>query len=328
MALAVALEPSKNTTLRALNVSQKEFAGALGSAACLLSFARLFYQTSIKSIPNSSRVSNLSSTNSKNSSTSSSVDDSEESLDVHTTKAKEVSSRELLDPEDAANGLMSGEQVVDSCSGADDNRTSASDCATAEAKCALNVLSICGATLTRDTASLLSGSLKYNDHLTSLLLYGHNGGLLSTVAIADMLQVNRTLTALDLGDGKCGPEGAFALVRALLANPDCSLQRIYFYSNDIGDSGALVFARLLAPSSVWLSASSSPADAEHRPPLRHLTTLFLSNNDICDHGVYALAQSLRSNTVLEQLGLCRNNATSLGNSTSFTYPTCPQHTEH
>ncbi len=66
----------------------------------------------------------------------------------------------------------------------------------------LSVLNLCGAALTRDTALLLAGALKYNQHLSSLLLYGHKGGTLATSALADTLVHNRTLTALDLGDGQ------------------------------------------------------------------------------------------------------------------------------
>jgi hypothetical protein len=105
-------------------------------------------------------------------------------------------------------------------------------------------------------------------------------------AIAAELEVNTTLTELNLWDNPIGDAGAASLADALRANTALAL--LILYKNLIGDAGATALAEVLAVNTT-------------------LTELNLFKNLIGDAGAASLADAFRINTTLTMLNLGSNS---------------------
>jgi hypothetical protein len=119
--------------------------------------------------------------------------------------------------------------------------------------------------------------LQINATLTSLDLGGnHKIGVAGVTALASGLQTNTTLTSLNLEFNGIGTAGATALATALQTNT--TLTSLDLGGNDIGDAGATALATALQTNTT-------------------LTELILYGNNICDAAEAALLSTRPRNTV-------------------------------
>jgi Ran GTPase-activating protein (RanGAP) involved in mRNA processing and transport len=101
-------------------------------------------------------------------------------------------------------------------------------------------------------------------------------------ALAEALQVNTTVTNIDLDDNRIGAEGASEFAEALKVNT--SLMDISLSWNDIGAEGVLALADALKVNT-------------------SVTNINLSKNGIGDDGASALADALKVNTSVTTIDL-------------------------
>jgi len=109
-------------------------------------------------------------------------------------------------------------------------------------------------------------------------------------AIANMLEVNKVLTSLNLSGNEVGAEGAKALASALEVN--AVLTSLNLYYNNIGPSGALAIAGALKVNKALASALRVNGV---------LTSLNLSYIEVGAEGAKALASALEVNAALTSL---------------------------
>ncbi|MDF3054681.1 MAG: hypothetical protein K0Q74_588 [Gammaproteobacteria bacterium] len=97
---------------------------------------------------------------------------------------------------------------------------------------------------------------------------------------------NSELVTLSMGGNRIGPQGAFALAKALNVNK--GLRTLSLLGNSLGDEGAMQIARLLSDN------------------VSDLDTLALGGNGVGPKGAAALAEALAVNQSLQILSLAHN----------------------
>ena len=158
----------------------------------------------------------------------------------------------------------------------------------------------------------LAKALQVNCTLTHLDLNGNYIGDSGALALGEALQTNYTLTELFLEDNMIGESGAEALAKALQSNR--TLTHLNLGNNqNTGDSAAVAVAKVLQSNGSVLtrlnlsfndiSCSGAKDIAEALQSNRSLTHLGLSNNAIESFGAIAIAKALKSNRTLTHLHL-------------------------
>ncbi|XP_068744276.1 NLR family CARD domain-containing protein 3-like [Montipora capricornis] len=168
--------------------------------------------------------------------------------------------------------------------------------------------------LSRGTVSALARALEINSTLTYLNLSDNEIGDSGAGALAKAMERNSTLTFLDLCiSGKIGDSGAAALAKAMELNS--SLTELHLGYNEIGDSGAGALAKAMERNSTLTKLSlfgneigDSGAGALAKAVERNstLTKLSLFGNEIGDSGAAALARAVERNSTLTELHLGYN----------------------
>jgi hypothetical protein len=167
----------------------------------------------------------------------------------------------------------------------------------------------------------LASALQVNHTLTSLDLSGCLIGDNGAAFLAGALGGHATLTSLILNSNMIGEVGAASLATALTRNN--TLTSLALYSNSIGATGAASLARVLQQHNSTLSSlnlrgnamigaagAAFLADALHHNTT--LTSLSLAHNRIGDAGAASLSATLRVNSTLTSLDLEVNNIRDTG----------------
>ena len=131
-------------------------------------------------------------------------------------------------------------------------------------------------------SAVLADALNVNASITKLDLSGNAISDLGATSLSDALRRNTTLKVLDLEDNGIGPTGASALADGLKVNR--ALESLHLAENLIADTGATAFACCLSTNNT-------------------LRTLWLAGNKIGLSGGTSLSSSLSSNTALKTLYL-------------------------
>ena len=153
-------------------------------------------------------------------------------------------------------------------------------------------------------AAVLAHTLEVNSTLTLLNLFDNNIGDSGAAALAKGLEMNSTLTQLVLLDNEIGDWGSAALARALQIN--ATVTELYLSFNKICDRGATALAKAMEINST-------------------LTRLDLSSNEIGDSGGTALAKAMEINSTLTQLDLSDNE---IGDSGAIALANAKELTRH
>ncbi|CAF1596356.1 unnamed protein product, partial [Didymodactylos carnosus] len=95
-----------------------------------------------------------------------------------------------------------------------------------------------------------------------------------TMAIAEALKINKTLTELWISQNNISDQGAMAIAEALKINK--TLTELWIYENNISYQGAMAIAEALKIN-------------------KTLTELWISQNNISDQGAMAIAEALKIN---------------------------------
>lgn len=144
----------------------------------------------------------------------------------------------------------------------------------------------------------LCDTLADNPTVTGLWLKRNPIGPEGARHVAAMLRRNRTLRTLDLVNTSIGGEGLAAVCDALTRD-NRTLERLYLGGNDIdGAEGAALIALLL----------------KRNPSLK---ALLLNVNHLADAGAETLADALRENRTLEELGLASCGISASGGTALF-----------
>ena len=133
--------------------------------------------------------------------------------------------------------------------------------------------------------NVLTRTLEVNTSLSSLDLRFNSIGNEGANSLAHALRVNTSLSSLDLSGNSIGYEGVNSLAQALRVNT--SLSSLGLHENTIGNEGANSLAQALRVNT-------------------SLSSLHLAGNCIGNEGANSLAQALRVNTSLSSLGLYEN----------------------
>ena len=129
-------------------------------------------------------------------------------------------------------------------------------------------------------------ALQVNSTLTRLFIMVPVMGDQSIVSLANMLQVNKTLTTVSIdAEGFFSAHTVQQLADSLMVNK--TLNCLMFMGNAWGNDAVRILAG-------YMKRSES------------LSSLYLNCGDIGDAGATALAEVLRTNTTLNSLGLCNN----------------------
>ena len=134
--------------------------------------------------------------------------------------------------------------------------------------------------------NVLTRTLEVNTSLSSLDLRFNSIGNEGVNSLAHALRVNTSLSSLGLSGNSIGCEGANSLAQALRVNT--SLFSLDLFLNSIGYEGANSLAHALRVNT-------------------SLSSLDLHKNTIGNEGANSLAQALRVNTSLSSLDLSRNS---------------------
>jgi hypothetical protein len=129
--------------------------------------------------------------------------------------------------------------------------------------------------------------IQVNKTLTVLNLLGNRIGDDGAVSLAAALRSNRSLLQLLLTNNAIGAAGAHAIGEALAANHTSAVHTISLSNNKLGHVGALKLCEALAPA----------------PAGRALKTLSLRSNELGDDGAKACAMMLSSNRALTSVRL-------------------------
>lgn len=131
--------------------------------------------------------------------------------------------------------------------------------------------------------------------LKRLALWDNQLGPDCGAALGDIVTQCRSLNELNLRNNEIGDDGILgAFPTVTLEDHSSSLEKIFLSSNMLSDAAAKHLARLLS------------GQVTTNTPLRRLTTLFLSCNEIGDDGTEALATMLRTNKTIHTMDLYRN----------------------
>lgn len=147
------------------------------------------------------------------------------------------------------------------------------------------LLNLAGIPLGDEGAEALADALQVTKSIRYVYLGGTTLGNNGAKAMARALKGNQTLHTLGLESNGIGDEGAAALADVLGANP--TLHTLNLQRNTIADGGAQALARALA-------ATTS------------LRILYLGENDIGNHGFVAIADSLAANLSMDTILLSGN----------------------
>ncbi len=121
--------------------------------------------------------------------------------------------------------------------------------------------------------------------LRELVIADSNMGDTHTIALASALQVNTTITKLDLSSNNIGPEGAKELAGVLQVNK--TITELDLHGNHISNQGAKALAVALEVN-------------------KTVTKLKIGHNKIWDQGALLLAHALKVNTTITELDLSDN----------------------
>ena len=161
-------------------------------------------------------------------------------------------------------------------------------------------------------ASALAKALQLNYTLTYLDLQYNAISDSGAAAIAEALKSNCTLTELCLSENKIGESGGEALGKALQSN--CTLAHLLLGGNRIGDSGAKAMAKALQSRGTQLTVLcltsnkiSSPGATAIADSLQCNCSLTHLHNEIASSGAVAVAKALQSNCTLTQLDVRDND---------------------
>ena len=127
-------------------------------------------------------------------------------------------------------------------------------------------------------------ALKCNETLRTLNV-SHNNIIGNTVAISDYLQVNMTLSELDLSTNNITDEGVKKFTESIKVNT--TLQNLDISHNIITDEGVKALAEAIQVNTT-------------------LRELNISSNKITDEGAKALAEAIQINTTLQELNISKN----------------------
>ncbi|XP_078059406.1 uncharacterized protein LOC144484920 [Mustelus asterias] len=135
---------------------------------------------------------------------------------------------------------------------------------------------------------LLSAALRNPEcKIRKLHLYGNDLTDSCAEDLASALSTNRSLIDLNLSDNKLGDSGV-KLLSVALRNPDCKIQKLHLYGNDLTDSCAEDLASALSTN-------------------RSLIDLYLGDNKLGDSGVKLLSVALRNpDCIIQKLHLDNN----------------------
>ena len=196
----------------------------------------------------------------------------------------------------------------------------------------------------------LTRFLKMNINLHTLHLGGNRLGDEGTVLLIDALTFHPSLHTLDLGFNDIGDMGAEALKQLLLPHHpvSLSLQTLYLSGNKIGPFGGLALAQGIQYNNtletLHLSGNSigeaavplgealitngglktlylagnkvgsqwGPLFLSSLSKNQHLECLYLMDNNIKDHGMYALAKAIETKKNFRVLQLSFNQITQVG----------------
>ena len=164
--------------------------------------------------------------------------------------------------------------------------------------------------------SALARALQLNCTLTDLDLELNAIGASGAATFGEALQTNSTLIRLNLRGNKVGEKGAVALGKAMQSN--CTLTHLNLRSNNINSNeGIAAIARALQSScgrltrldlcqnNITCSGATAIAEALHTNS--SLTHLYLKWNEIKSPGASAFAKALEANRTLTHLCLCWND---------------------
>ena len=178
--------------------------------------------------------------------------------------------------------------------------------------CALSDIQLKGNRIMAQGAVHLSQALFKNSSLKVLELQSNAIGAAGVQALCTALSQNRSVHALNFNDNDLSCEGAVAVATLLMKNP--SITTLGLANNRIRKKGAVALAKALGTTfSASVLADEDLSDlqavlaAEQDKALANsmvaVTGLDLGNNELGNAGAVALAQSLKSNTVLTSLDL-------------------------
>ncbi|XP_068709715.1 NLR family CARD domain-containing protein 3-like isoform X11 [Montipora foliosa] len=171
----------------------------------------------------------------------------------------------------------------------------------------------------RSRASALARAMEVNSTLTYLNLSGQKIGDSGAGALAKAMERNSTLTELDLFENNISSFGAVALAKTMEVNSTLTSLFLSF-NGTIGDSGAVALAKGMEFNSTLTSFalsyckigdSGAVALAKAMERNSTLTELQLSGNEVGDSGAAALAKAMERNSTLTELHLFSNE---IGNS--------------
>mmetsp|Transcript_24817 Transcript_24817/g.74641 ORF Transcript_24817/g.74641 Transcript_24817/m.74641 type:complete len:2245 (-) Transcript_24817:162-6896(-) len=124
--------------------------------------------------------------------------------------------------------------------------------------------------------------------LTDIDVGNNNIGKSGCRILADGLKKNRSVQMLNVSDNNIGKDGAAALATILAGDDRCEIKQVRAHGNELGDLGALEFAKVIAAADCIL------------------TYLGIMRNEIGDYGANQLFDSAFRSSTLEQLGLMDN----------------------
>jgi hypothetical protein len=124
--------------------------------------------------------------------------------------------------------------------------------------------------------------------LTEIDVGNNNIGKEGCRILAEGLKGNKSVQMLNVNDNNVGKEGAAALANILMGVHRCAIKQIRAHGNELGDQGALEFAKVFGGEDCIL------------------TYLGIMRNEIGDYGANQLLGNACRSTTLAQLGLMDN----------------------
>ncbi|XP_068709717.1 NLR family CARD domain-containing protein 3-like isoform X2 [Montipora foliosa] len=164
------------------------------------------------------------------------------------------------------------------------------------------------------SASALARALEVNSTLTYLNLSENEIGDSGAGALAKAMERNSTLKEVDLSENNISSFGAVALAKAMEVNSTLTSLNLSF-NDKSGDSDAVALAKAMEFNSTLTSLalfyckigdSGAVALAKAMERNSTLTELHLSGNKIGDSGAAALAKAVERNSTLSELHLSDN----------------------